>query len=219
MPGLLGAIDFRTKSLPTISGRTIQIGSTGLAMLVFANPIAQSERDTAIFLGNEGSSPYPQQVFVFNVDKGAVSNIGGCAYWEYNTTYKTRVDTDTTAITGNWNVFVVTRTPQQAALIYRNGLNITNSSASASFGAIVAGCYVGNTSTFSNNRGADWPIALVVVLDRALSPQEVWVLSQNPWQIFAPTALNIWSDYVVGGAANWGPLLGLQNNRLIQVQE
>ena len=77
----------------------------------------------------------------------------------------------------------------------------------------------GNTSTFSNNRGADWPIALVVVLDRALSPQEVWVLSQNPWQIFAPTALNIWSDYVVGGAANWGPLLGLQNNRLIQVQE
>lgn len=86
-------------------------------------------------------------------------------------------------------------------VFYVNGARQTLTESSAPSGTPVGNsdAYVIGNRTNDNARNWDGWIGEVLIWDRILSPAEVLLVSQNPWQIFAPQI--IWIDSPASGGA------------------
>ena len=111
------------------------------------------------------------------------------------------VQLNVAAAVTNGELCAVAASVDQASLthkIYKNGVLLgSNSSGGISTAAGTPQILANGASTQQGDHG----IALHLAYDRALSDAEIKSLSDNPWQIFAPIARNIWVPTAAAGGA------------------
>lgn len=158
----------------------------GFSIFAIAAPAAQVERDTLIFMGDESGGSFTQAVLCFNSDSsgGAASNY--LSYFEYSGGFKQQVTSSSSGIDGNWHTWCLETVSNVSADLYRDNVSVKTSSALSAGVAVPVGTYVGNTNVLGNNRGLEYPVALIAIFPYILGSYRRQSLQENPWQLFAP---------------------------------
>lgn len=181
--------------------RLLANGNDGYAMLFLAAPVSQAEGDRAIVIGSESAGDsYNQITFIFNADKDAAVTAGKFAILEYNSAFANRADSTAGQVDGNWHVFIANRPSGAVAQrLYRDGLDVTGTQASASGVATTAGISV-LCSPASTSAGFEHPASLAVVFFAPLSTSDINTLSANPWAILESQPRQIYVASAGGGS-------------------
>ena len=87
---------------------------------------------------------------------------------------------------GEYHTYVAVDSPTGGnGLIYTDGVKtVTSTSGTGSVGTLSGNLYVGSTQIASNLFNGS--LALLLIWNRVLSPQEIIQVTANPWQIFQP---------------------------------
>jgi hypothetical protein len=218
--------DLKTKSFPTKVGTVEDIGSQhgmaskptdsasglrwtgiqsvantgdGYAVLVLAKPSAQLVKDRHLLLGSEAASTYPQAMLAFNMDSATAISQSRFTFVEYLSGFKSRAQSTVSQIDGDWHVFIANRPAGTSApVLYRDGINVTESSTAVAGIALPAGVYLHVPPT-SSTEGSEWPNALLVVFNRPLVYEEIKKFSSNVWQLLGDRQLMFYFDAIATG--------------------
>jgi phage protein U len=174
------------------SGFPIPSGSNTYSIAAYCKPSSVTRRSHLFTQGDPVNAPFPQVTFAANSNASATATAGQFAMYQYNSSFQAAVTTANTMIDGDWHTFVGTRNGGTPSL-YRDGVNVSSGS-SGTAATVVNGTYVGACGGVPGaSLGADYPVALVAVWDRALSAEEVAFLSRNPFTaLFAPAYGPLW---------------------------
>jgi hypothetical protein len=175
------------------SGFPIPSGSTTYSIAAYCKPTAVARRSHLFTQGDPVNSPFQQVVLAANSNGSATPTAGQFALYQYNSSFVCSVTTANTMVDGDWHTVCATRNGGASPVMYRDGVNVTAGTVSG-LGTVVNGTYVGACGGVPGaSLGADYPVALVAVWDRALSAEEVAFLSRNPFTaLFAPAYGPLW---------------------------
>lgn len=169
-------------------------GTTRYTLLCVARQVAVARRGDCLQIGNTSLGGSPQATLALNSSRTGANSSGRLSFFEFSGTFRVSVDTNSTSIVdGQTHVFVGRRDGSSPS-VFVDGIKPAQTVGTSTTTTTTFDDRIYVNGTQANGTSQIDHVFLTAAWTRPLSDEEIFRVSRNPWQLFAPLHRRIYFE-------------------------